>query len=215
VKETVQDYKEREIENINAMGSRSRGVTGLRDVDSLNLILTPAQQKEIQKHNQENKMNKKYCLTVLKDGIYQELTDAEFQEFCETCPVVAAVLKDNSQLSKLPMPKINDTNTPLYDCWDKAAKRLINSLWRVNSAQIFHHPVDPDRLQIPDYFEIVKEPIDFGTIKQRLNHNYYYNIQDVVDDIQKCFDNCMLFNGEDSVVGERCMKVMHEFKKLY
>ena len=49
MKETAQDYKEREIENINAMGSRSRGVTGLRDVDSLNLILTPAQQKEIQK----------------------------------------------------------------------------------------------------------------------------------------------------------------------
>ena len=37
----------------------------------------------------------------------------------------------------------------------------------------------------------------------------------MVDDIQKCFDNCMLFNGEDSVVGERCMKVMQEFKKLY
>ena len=108
-----------------------------------------------------------------------------------------------------------DSNTPLYDCWDKAAKRLINSLWRVNSAQIFHHPVDPDRLQIPDYFEIVKEPIDFGTIKQRLNHNYYFEMHEVVEDIQRCFDNCLLFNGEESLVGERCMKVINEFKKLY
>jgi hypothetical protein len=70
----------------------------------------------------------------LKDGIHQEVTDLEFEEFCETCPVVAAVLKDNSLLSQVPLPKLADTNTPLYDCWDKAAKRLINSLWRVNSA---------------------------------------------------------------------------------
>ena len=96
---------------------------------------------------------------------------------------MAEILKDNSLVGKIPQPRMPDSNTPLYDCWDKAAKRLINSLWRVNSAQIFHHPVDPDRLQIPDYFEIVKEPIDFGTIKQRLNHNYYFEMHEVVEDI--------------------------------
>ena len=53
----------------------------------------------------------------------------------------------------------------MYDSWDKAAKRLINSLWRCGAAHIFHNPVDPDRLGIPDYFEVVKEPIDLGTIK--------------------------------------------------
>jgi hypothetical protein len=68
-------------------------------------------------------------------------------------------------LQKIPSPNLPDSNIPLYDSWDKAAKRLINSLWRCNSAQIFHNPVDPDRLGIPDYFDIVKEPIDLGTIK--------------------------------------------------
>jgi len=102
----------------------------------------------------------------------------------------------------------------LYDHWDKAAKRLINHLWRCNATTIFHKPVDPDRLGIPDYFEIVKEPIDLGTIKQRLNHNYYATIAEFVKDIELCFDNCLLFNGEDSPAGQRCLTAMDEFKKL-
>jgi hypothetical protein len=40
-------------------------------------------------------------------------------------------------------------------------------------------------------------------------------MKEVIDDIQRCFDNCLLFNGEDSLVGDRCMKVVNEFKKLY
>ena len=152
---------------------------------------------------------------MLRDGIYQEVTDEEFLDFKRQCPEVAEILEDTSLLHQIPLPKLPDSNTPLYDCWDKAAKRLINSLWRCSSAQIFHNPVDPDRLGIPDYFEVVKEPIDLGTIKQRINHNQYFMMKEVVDDIQKCFDNCLLYNGEDSPAGQRCLTVMEEFKKLY
>jgi hypothetical protein len=40
-------------------------------------------------------------------------------------------------------------------------------------------------------------------------------MREFVDDINKCFDNCLLYNGEDSQAGQRCLKVMEEFKKLY
>ena len=79
--------------------------------------------------------------------------------------MVADILENKTLLGKVPMPRLPDSNTPLYDGWDKTAKRLMNSLWRCSAAQIFHNPVDPDKLGIPDYFEIVKNPIDFGTIK--------------------------------------------------
>ena len=74
--------------------------------------------------------------------------------------------------------------------------------------------MDPDRLGIPDYFEIVKEPIDFGTIKQRLHYSQYMGMAEVIEDIQRCFDNCILFNGEDSPAGQRCLVAIEEFKKL-
>jgi hypothetical protein len=51
----------------------------------------------------------------------------------------------------------------------------MNNLWKVKFAYIFHQPVDPVKLDIEDYFEIVKKTMDFGTIKvinlfkQRIN----------------------------------------------
>lgn len=119
------------------------------------------------------------------------------------------------KIQDIPEPEISDQTVPLYDHWDKVAKRLVNQLWRCNASQIFHKPVDPDRLGIPDYFEVVKNPIDLGTIKQRLNHNYYTTIQQVLDDIQLCFDNCLLYNGEESPAGQRCLTVIQNFEKLY
>ena len=93
------------------------------------------------------------------------------------------ILNNNEKLNQLNVPEINDYSIPLYDNWDKVAKRLINQIWRTNAAKIFHKPVDPDRLGIPDYFEVVKDPIDLGTIKQRLNYNYYTTIKQFTDDI--------------------------------
>ena len=40
-------------------------------------------------------------------------------------------------------------------------------------------------------------------------------MKEVIDDIQKCFENCLLYNGEDSPAGSRCLNVMEEFHKLY
>ena len=50
------------------------------------LDLTPAQAKENQKQNNENKMKKKYTLTIMKDGIYPEVSDEDFEEFKRLCP---------------------------------------------------------------------------------------------------------------------------------
>ena len=106
-------------------------------------------------------------------------------------PEIAKFWLDPNSLEKLiPASKIPD-NAPLYESWDKAAKRLMSSLWKCNQAWIFHEPVDPEKLGIPDYFEIIKTPMDFGTIKQRLNSNYYHRLQDVLNDIELVFNNCV------------------------
>ena len=115
---------------------------------------------------------------------------------------------------------------------------MISAMWKVNQAWIFHEPVDPDKLGtqksssipkkrnqsmsnntscigIPEYFEIIKTPMDFGTVKHRLNINYYHRLQEFIDDMQLVFENCIKFNGEDSQVGKMCKNVREEFKKLY
>ena len=151
-------------------------------------------------------------LTVLKDGEYQELSAEEMQEFIEDYPEIARFWQEPEALQSLSLPKEDNI---LYDSWDQVAKRIISQLMRLHSAKIFAEPVDPEKVGASDYHDVVKNPVDFGTIKQRLNTNHYHIAQEFIDDMLLVFDNCLLYNGENSNVGRMCNKVRNEFKRLY
>ena len=103
------------------------------------------------------------------------MTNEELEKFEEQHPKIAQYWKDPSTLETLSLPKFPE-NAPIYESWDKAAKRMLNTLWKSNQAWIFHEKVDVEKLGIPDYYEIIKTPMDFGTIKQRINTNYYHRL---------------------------------------
>ena len=39
----------------------------------------------------------------------------------------------------------------------------------------FREPVDPEKEKIPDYFDVIKNPMDLGTIKTRLSEGGHYS----------------------------------------
>ena len=127
---------------------------------------------------------------------------------------MAKYFEDDENLEQLPIPDVPE-NAQIYDSWEKAAKRLMNTLWKHNNAWIFHEPVDAEKLGIPDYFDIVKQPMDLGTVKQRLQSNYYTSMQQFLNEVQLIFDNCILYNGESSQVSIMCKNVRDEYYKLY
>lgn len=57
--------------------------------------------------------------------------------------------------------------------------------------------------------------MDLGTVKNKLNQNQYTKMQEVVHDVALMFDNCLLYNGENSSVSLWCKAVKEEFHKLY
>jgi hypothetical protein len=60
---------------------------------------------------------------------------------------------------------------------------MLQSLWKHQNAWIFHEPVDVEKLNILDYPTIVKKPMDFGTIKQKLRELRYANIEEFTEDM--------------------------------
>lgn len=60
---------------------------------------------------------------------------------------------------------------------------MLNTLWKHNNAWIFYEPVDPQKLGILDYHDIIKHPMDFGTIKQKLQSNQYTKCDEFLADI--------------------------------
>ncbi|XP_020486216.1 bromodomain-containing protein 3 isoform X2 [Labrus bergylta] len=71
---------------------------------------------------------------------------------------------------------------------------VIKSLWRHQFAWPFHQPVDAVQLGLPDYHTIIKSPMDLGTIKQRLENNYYWSASDCMQDLNTMFTNCYIYN---------------------
>lgn len=53
-----------------------------------------------------------------------------------------------------------------------------------------------------DYFKIIKHPMDLGTIKKRLENNYYWSAKECIQDFNTMFTNCYVYNkpGEDVVL---------------
>ena len=79
---------------------------------------------------------------------------------------------------------------------------VIKAVWKHQFGWPFHTPVDAVKLNIPDYHKIIKHPMDFGTIKKRLEHNYYFSAKECIKDFNTVFTNCYVYNkaGEDIVV---------------
>lgn len=64
----------------------------------------------------------------------------------------------------------------------------------------FYSPVDPVALNIPDYFKIIKKPMDLSTIQSKLKTNQYETGHDFEQDIRLMFKNCYRFNPPNQAV---------------
>ncbi|XP_023261364.1 LOW QUALITY PROTEIN: bromodomain adjacent to zinc finger domain protein 2B-like [Seriola lalandi dorsalis] len=54
---------------------------------------------------------------------------------------------------------------------------------------------------VPGYRKVIKKPMDFSTIREKLANNQYLNLETFIIDVNLVFDNCEKFNEDDSEIG--------------
>ncbi|KAL3674207.1 hypothetical protein V7S43_000166 [Phytophthora oleae] len=79
----------------------------------------------------------------------------------------------------------------------------------------FLAPVDPVALGIPDYFHVIKEPMDLGTIRNNLEAGFYDSPSDFADHVRLTFRNAMLYNAAHSQVHIYARKLMDDFERRF
>jgi bromodomain-containing factor 1 len=85
----------------------------------------------------------------------------------------------------------------------KFCQEVLNEMKKPKYLQIsgpFLAPVDPVALSIPDYFKIIKTPMDISTVASRLESGQYENAKDFETDMRLIFKNCYKFNPPGSPV---------------
>ncbi|XP_078140564.1 CREB binding protein b isoform X2 [Centroberyx gerrardi] len=95
----------------------------------------------------------------------------------------------------------------------QALMPTLEALYRQDPESLpFRQPVDPPLLGIPDYFDIVKNPIDLSTIKRKLDTGQYQEPWQYVDDVWLMFNNAWLYNRKTSRVYKYCTKLAEVFE---
>ena len=114
-----------------------------------------------------------------EQGNSVDVSAEEFENFKEKFPQIASlILNPEESITEQMLSQISESES-----WEKVAKKILNFLWKLKGGSLFHIPVDPVKLNIEDYFDIVKNPMDFGTVKSKLNKNVYKDARDFFNDI--------------------------------
>ncbi|KAF8106047.1 hypothetical protein N665_0147s0006 [Sinapis alba] len=76
----------------------------------------------------------------------------------------------------------------------KSCNALLTKLMKHKDGWVFNVPVDAKVLGLHDYHTIVKEPMDLGTVKAKLENGLYESPLDFAEDVRLTFNNAILYN---------------------
>ncbi|XP_050209653.1 uncharacterized protein LOC126660288 isoform X2 [Mercurialis annua] len=115
------------------------------------------------------------------------------------------------QMSKKPIqdPRYNKKSL-------KAALAVIKKVMEMDEAIPFNSPVDPVCQGLPDYFNVIDMPMDFGTICNNLENGVkYMNSDDVYKDVEYIWENCRKFNKKGDYIMYLLKRVKKKFMKSW
>ncbi|XP_024894977.1 bromodomain adjacent to zinc finger domain protein 2B isoform X6 [Pteropus alecto] len=68
---------------------------------------------------------------------------------------------------------------------------------------------------VPGYKKVIKKPMDFSTIREKLSSGQYPNLESFALDVRLVFDNCETFNEDDSDIGRAGHSMRKYFEKKW
>merc|ERR1719189_3465799 len=117
-------------------------------------------------------------------GILQSEADHIDEYLCPRC----------DPHSKLNVPSQKELTPDDYE----VIKKLVKQLWANRSSVPFQQPVNPD--EVPNYYKVVKEPMDLSTVEKKVNNGDYQKLCEFVGDVMRIFENCRFFNQPNSSI---------------
>uniref|UniRef100_A0A4W6CZP7 Bromodomain adjacent to zinc finger domain 2B n=1 Tax=Lates calcarifer TaxID=8187 RepID=A0A4W6CZP7_LATCA len=121
----------------------------------------------------------------------------------EASPALPAANQENPVCVKR-AKTARDNNRDLGLC-----RVLLAELERHQDAWPFLTPVNLK--SVPGYKKVIKKPMDFSTIREKLVSSQYQNLETFIIDVNLVFDNCEKFNEDNSEIG----RAGHNMRKFF
>lgn len=95
----------------------------------------------------------------------------------------------------------------------KFAINTIRAVKRLKDAGPFLRPVDAVKLNVPTYYDVIKEPMDLGTMEKKAQKNEYNSLSEFSRDIELVYNNCAFFNGAESPIAKMASNIKTSFDR--
>eukprot|EP00094_Tigriopus_californicus_P011143 TCALIF_10753-PA protein Name:"Similar to E(bx) Nucleosome-remodeling factor subunit NURF301 (Drosophila melanogaster)" AED:0.03 eAED:0.03 QI:0/0.85/0.75/0.87/1/1/8/257/2554 len=117
-------------------------------------------------------------------GILQKESESIDEYLCPNC-------EPNSPINQANMHSISSQH---YEHIGKLLRQVMSN----RNSGPFREPVRPK--SVPNYYKIVKEPMDLHTIETRVSDQHYERLCEFVGDFMRIFENCRYFNQPNSPI---------------
>lgn len=84
-------------------------------------------------------------------------------------------------------------------------RSTLEQLQEKDTGQIFAEPVDIK--EVPDYPEFISQPMDFSTMRSKLESHAYRSVSDLETDFNLMVSNCLLYNSKDTVFHRAALRL--------
>jgi len=92
---------------------------------------------------------------------------------------------------------------------------IVNDLISHEKSWPFICPVDAIALGVPEYFNIIEQPMDLSTVLDKIYKKKYDNVDDFAYDVRLIWRNAEIFNPKDSDVHKFAQILKQEFENMY
>ncbi|XP_068320204.1 transcription factor GTE7-like [Pyrus communis] len=97
----------------------------------------------------------------------------------------------------------------------KNCGQVLSKLMKQKYAWIFNRPVDVVTLGLHDYYDIIKKPMDLGTVKTNLAKGLYSSPSDFAAEVRLTFENAMRYNPQGHEVYNYANQLRSRFEELF
>ncbi|XP_075516696.1 uncharacterized protein LOC142551378 [Primulina tabacum] len=88
---------------------------------------------------------------------------------------------------------------------------ILDRLQKKDIYGVFSEPVDLNEL--PDYGEIIEHPMDFGTVRKKLDGGAYKNLEELETDLFLICSNAMTYNAPDTIYYRQARSIQELAKR--
>lgn len=140
-------------------------------------------------------------------------TSADFEDPVRRDPVRKKVNKDISG-AEFNNSKGRGKLTPALKACNDILKEMFSKK-HAGYAWPFYKPVDTEMLDLHDYLEVIKTPMDLGTMKTKMESRAYSSATEFAADMRLIFTNCLKYNPPEHEVVQMAKKLQEVFEARF